>query len=164
MNSLNSVLPEIRNSINYLTNDVTEGNVDKTLDIITTLLQRTAEPLFGKDTSTRVVYNNKSPPYYTDECENKRKYFFACLNSFRKYDSDENRHALIEARKQFKDMVRVCKKKYDINETRKIEQARLNNAKDYWDLLEGKPPAKCTNNIYLAPLNFTIIFYASVTQ
>ena len=44
-------------------------------------------------------------------------------------------------------MVRVCKKKYDINETRKIEQARLNNAKDYWALFKNKPPAKCTNNI-----------------
>ena len=44
-------------------------------------------------------------------------------------------------------MVRVCKKKYDINETGKIEQARLNDAKDYWALLKGKPPAKCTNNI-----------------
>ena len=44
-------------------------------------------------------------------------------------------------------MVRVCKRKYDINETRKIEQAILNNAKDHWALLKGKPPAKCTNNI-----------------
>ena len=80
---------------------MTEGNVDKTLDIITTLIQNTAEPLFGKDTSTRVVYNDKSPPYYTDKYENKHEHFFDCLNSFRKYNTDKNKHALIEARKQF---------------------------------------------------------------
>ena len=39
LTSLNNVLPEVRNSINYLTNDMTEGNVNKTLDIITTLIQ-----------------------------------------------------------------------------------------------------------------------------
>ena len=108
-NNLNIVIPDIRYSINYFANYLTHGNVDKTLEINKTLIQNTAEPLFGKDTSTRVVFNNKSPPYYTDVCENERKLFVYCLNSLTRYNTDENRYALIEARKQFKNMIRDVK-------------------------------------------------------
>ena len=40
-----------------------DENIDKTLDIllITTLIQNTAEPSFGKDTLTRVVYIKPYP-------------------------------------------------------------------------------------------------------
>ena len=147
VNCLGDIVPDIENVIQSLTDNLTEEKVDESLQTITNLMHGIAEPLFGKKCKTNVIHNVETPPYYTDECENKRKTFFDTLNVYRRDGSDINRRVMVDARRAFKDMARKCRREYDINETRKLTRAKLNNANEYWKLLKGKRAAAKTHDI-----------------
>ena len=87
---------------------------------------------------TVIYHNTPTPPYYTDECEYKRKIFLDALNVFRPDSSDINRHTMVNARSGFKHLTRKCRREHEANQTEKLRRAKLDSANDYWKILKGK--------------------------
>ena len=99
---------------------------------ITKLIKGVADPLFGKTFKTNANHNTPTPPYYTDECEYKRKIFLDALNVFRRDSSDTNGQTMVDARSGFKNLARKCRREHDANQTEKLRRAKLDNANDDW--------------------------------
>ncbi len=51
----------------------------------------------------------------------------------------------LRARSEYKSTIRKCKFKYDLEKTKKLENARFKNAKMYWNMLKESAGIKCTN-------------------
>ena len=113
---------------------------------ITKLIKVVADPLFGKTFKTNANHNTPTPPYYTGECEYKRKIFLDALNVFRRDSSDTNRQTMVNARSGFKNLARKCRREHDANQTEKLRRAKFDNSNDDWKLLKGK--SKITENTF----------------
>ena len=75
--------------------------------------------------------------WFNAECAEKRINFYRHLNIFRNNKTEENKRNFIDARTQFKTCIRKSKFEYDHNETKKLLDARFNNAKLYWKMLKN---------------------------
>ena len=53
------------------------------------------------------------------------------------YPSEENRQSIVESRSLYKTTIRKKKYAYDKNQTTKLENARLTNAKLYWKMVKN---------------------------
>ena len=136
--SLVNIMPDIETITQSLSTNLNKKQVDDTIIQITKLIKGVADPLFGKTFKTNADHNTPTPPYYTDECEYKRKIFLDALNVFRRDSSDTNRQTMVNARSGFKNLARKCRREHDANQTEKLRRAKLDNANDYWKLLKGK--------------------------
>ena len=79
----------------------------------------------------------KSQPWYDAECKAKQTEFYSQLNTFRTDSSSQNRVNMVRTRSQYKSLLRSKKIQYDDTQTKKLNQLKVNNAKEYWKLLKN---------------------------
>ena len=66
----------------------------------------------------------------------KRQDFYYCLNMYRDDRSDQNRINMVTARTLYKRALRKARFVFDSNETKRLNDLRFKNAKEYWKLLK----------------------------
>ena len=76
---------------------------------------------------------DSNQPWYNEDFKLKRNYFYKCLNNYRFNKQDEN---MVQARSEYKKVLRQSRYAYRKLETQKLEKARYENAKVYWKLLK----------------------------
>jgi hypothetical protein len=67
--------------------------------------------------------------FFDGECKNLKQNYYRCLNMFRNYSCDENRVAMVKARGEYKKLVRKKKFLYVKDQSKKLENERVLNAK-----------------------------------
>ena len=109
---------------------------------------------FGKKNNDFLNFDNNQP-WYNEDCKLKRNYFYNCLNNYRSNKQDENcRENMVQARSEYKKVLRQSRYAYRKLEIQKLEKARYKNAKDYWKLLKKV----CSSN---APKTLTSQHFAN---
>jgi hypothetical protein len=83
-----------------------------------------------------VTFVDNKLPWFSDDCESKRRVFFYQLNLYRLDNSDVNRVGMVTARTEFQKAARLARLQYDRRQTDDVLPARCLNAKAYWKLLE----------------------------
>ena len=84
-----------------------------------------ASPLFERkyEIDYSPSYENQNTnKWYTSECEEKRRSFYAFLNLYRNEKTDSNRKDMVSKRSGYKKCKRKARFDYDKNETQKISQ------------------------------------------
>ena len=67
------------------------------------------------------------------------------LRKFREAKTNENRINMVKARSEYKTVLRKCKYEYDKKQTDRFINAKLKNAKLYWNLLKSSAGVKPAN-------------------
>ena len=93
-----------------------------------------------------------------DECTCLKTDYYRKLNRYRLDGCDENRRSMVLARSLYKKTIRKKKFVFDKKKTKLLENARFNNAKDYWKMLKGSV-TQCSSN-RLSTDNFVQYFKA----
>jgi hypothetical protein len=140
LSSVSDKLSDLVEGIDISTDYNETENVDHVISEYTKVLRDVAEPLFKKTYTLKNCNNNESkqPPYYTDECKDKKIIFLEALNKFRKTRNVVDKLAMINARKGFKREVRKSRRIFNREKTENLLKARYKNAKLYWKLLKGR--------------------------
>ena len=100
------------------------------------------------------LHSESNRPWYNDDCKLKRNYFYSCLSNYRTNKQDDIcRENMVQARAEYKKVLRKSRYAYRKLETQKLEKARYENAKNYWKLLKKL----CSSN---APKNLTSQHFA----
>jgi hypothetical protein len=77
-------------------------------------------------------------PYFDGESKNLKQNYNRCLNMFRNYSCNKNKVAMVKARDEYKKQtVRKNKFLYDKDQSKKLENERIFNAKANWKMLRG---------------------------
>ena len=97
----------------------------------------------GNDNSS-FTYKNDAP-WFKDVCHDKRFYFYEMLNKYRENKTNNNRINMIQARSDYKNILRKARYEYDKQKTMRLENARFKNAKLYWNLLKESAGVKSSN-------------------
>ena len=124
---------------------VDKNKIDQNIEEFGLILEESCGKLFKKNHSIKdknYSSDNKFKPWYDLSCKEKQCYFYEMLHIFRNNKSNENRKKLTKARTDYKNIIRNKKREYDKYQTKKLEENRFKNAKDYWKLLKGS----CTPN------------------
>ncbi len=95
-----------------------------------------------------------------DECLERRRIFYVNLNVFRDDKSELNRYNMVTARSEYKTVLRRARLSYNIDQTTQLNNARLNNAKEYWNILRGTTNAEQQN----IPLSDFMFYFKAVNN
>ena len=132
----------VRSDLRNLTNELLSENVDinENLSSFQSTVETVCSPLFKRNLGKKNndFFNfDSNQPWYNEDCKLKRNYFYNCLNNYRLNKQDENcRENMVQARSEYKKVLRQSRYAYRKLETQKLEKARYKNAKDYWKLLK----------------------------
>lgn len=122
-----------------------EENLNANLMSFQKTVDNVCSPLFQKNVVNRNSENFISEcnhPWYNDDCKLKRNSFYDCLNNYRFNKQDAaSRESMVRSRSEYKKTLRHSRYEYRKSRTQKLENARYNNAKEYWKLLKGLCPS-----------------------
>lgn len=71
----------------------------------------------------------------TKECLDLRDDYFRSLNAFRANGTTESRDCMVTARSNYNTKIRKCKARYDLVQTRKLQENMKSNPKEFWKML-----------------------------
>lgn len=124
-----------------LTDDnISAEGINSSINLIVEGIELSSKPLFSKSCHTKQVevsFIDNKQPWFDDDCRIKRNEFYYCLNIFRFDKSDVNRVNMVSARSIYKKTLRQARYRYDCKQTKKLNDLRYKNAKDYWKLLKS---------------------------
>ena len=125
--------------------------IDEAVDLLVNTLEKYAasfrRDLFTQQCNTNTSSNDtqKSQPWYTDTCREKKAIFYEYLSQFRKDKNERNRLNMAKSRFVFKNTLRQARFEYNCHQTSKLKMLKYKNAKDYWRLLKGTFCGKTPN-------------------
>ena len=102
----------------------------------TRLVENIAEPFFKSSKGGNNLQKFKPNFVYNEECEYKKIVFLNLLNIYTDEKSDINRINMVRARASYKAGVRNFKLEQDKAKTKRLVDAKYENAKEYWKLLK----------------------------
>jgi len=117
-------------------------DINDSLHSFCNVLGEVTSPLFKKNSFNNNMHNDRSNnenkvPYFDNECKQLKKSYYVCLNCYRNNAHNYTRIAMVHAISEYKRTLRKRKFIYDRNETKRLETARLSNAKEHWKMLKG---------------------------
>lgn len=134
---------------NHLRNELESVSNPEEIDICLTNFNNAfngvCDPFFRQDIHRKSDKNKaKDKRWYDNECKQKQHEFYKDLNIYRNNKIAENRINMVRSRAEYKTLLRHKKFNFDKKQTKKLEQLRYKNAKEYWKLLKsmGTPPKK----------------------
>ena len=107
---------------------------------LNTIVEGIESPLFSRTCRTKkseCIFNDNNLPWFVDDCRIKRQEFYYCLNLNREDRTDLNRINMITAHAIFKSALRKARFLFDSEQTKKLNDLRYKNAKEYWKLLRN---------------------------
>ena len=114
-------------------------NIDENVSNFVNLMENVCDPLFVKkfkspENGFSHQNSTKSPnnPWFDAECQILRDRFYTKLNIYRENKSDVNAKNMINARSNFKNLIRKKRYIYDNAKTDKLISTKYQNAKAYW--------------------------------
>ena len=121
----------------------TAQGIESAVDQFVKTIEHVANPLFRKRSCTNQCThefndNNRFPEWMCDLCKAARVEFHTQLNNHRAFKTEESRKCMVVARNNYCKHTRNCRLQFDRQETQKLLQSRLTNAKEYWRMLRGK--------------------------
>ncbi|MES9880123.1 MAG: reverse transcriptase family protein, partial [Sedimenticola sp.] len=124
-------------------------DIDDTVDRFNNLLNDVCTPLFKKSIKVNPSDNKSYSKKYTldENSETAKEIFFNNLNKYRQDETPYNRTQLVKSRSDYKQCLRKCKYEQAKSQTTKLLQARLKNAKQYWQLLKETAGMPKSNTI-----------------
>ena len=118
-------------------------DIDENINTFLNLMEKACDPLFAKilnvptGVSTYLMLANKQPrPWFDEECQTLRERFYRALNNYRECKNNINERNIINARSNFKKIIRKKCYNYDKSKTEKLISTKCENAKAYWRLLK----------------------------
>ena len=139
-----SVSSDLRKlKIDLLTENV---DINENVGLFHDTVETICAPLFKKNISSKnnndflVVESNQ--PWYNEDCKFKRNVFYKSLSVYRaNKQNDVCRENMVQARSEYKKVLRKSRYDFRKTETQKLEKARYENAKNYWKLLKNLCPS-----------------------
>ena len=101
-----------------------------------------------KDVEPRKRYHDHKP-WYTNECEVKRKEYFKFKNRYRNLRTHENEVKMVTACKQYKIQIKKAFREHQNSIIKKIRCLKSSDPKQYWKLLFEKEDKTRQNNVAL---------------
>ena len=135
---------EIESKLNVLSENLEEihcdSQVEENIKHFSELLDSICSPFFKVSLCTDNLRNQTDKvdqPWFDDECRAARDAFLVSLNKYRDSSTDENKILMCQKRSYYKRLIR--RKRYEMrnSNTKKLLEARINNAREYWKLLKG---------------------------
>lgn len=135
---------DFRNSLNNLSivleNSMSNHDIDENLTHFVQLLDDICSPLF-KHNLRQFNFNDNvkqesSQKWFDEECRTKRNIFYTNLNIYRNEKSTINRTNMSKARSNYKKVLRLKRHEFRKQNTNKLLNMRLQNAKEYWKMLK----------------------------
>ena len=163
LNSLQSddLCTEMENLSSRINMSSTFNDMDENLSDLYSYVENVYDPLFKKNVSSHKSDNGmqskQKQPWYDDECKMFQSDFYKYLNCYRKDKFDDNRENMVRARSKYKSLIRSKKYNYEQQQTRKLENLRSKNAKEYWKLLKSMC-VKTTTDCKISTDNFARYF------
>ena len=145
--ALNS--PEVLSNFEDMMNIINEpilGNdsVERTVGACVSAIRTATDPLFLRKAKHRDGQapcpdaNHSGPPWADCEWRQSKKDFFRKRDKYSKSQSEHNRVNMVNARSYYKRLSNRNIKNYQNSQTKRLIQARFNNVKLYWKLLDNK--------------------------
>jgi hypothetical protein len=145
----NECQQSLQKSLDLLTSEDTpdQGIINDAVSCFNDAIYQAADPYFAnyRYTNRTITFVDNKLPWFSDDCESKRRVFFYQQNLFRLDNSDVNRVGMVTARKEFRKAARLARLQYDRRQTDDLLRARCQNAKAYWKLLKGCTKAPTCN-------------------
>lgn len=106
----------------HLTQALSPQDIDQNIDKFANLMSKICDPLFAKHVGSSVYKSvpeerTKNQPWFDDECLQFRNDFYTALNIFRNEKKMSNQRKLVDARANFKRVIR--QKRYNYNRENK---------------------------------------------
>ena len=157
-----SFITKLNQLSDHLSNASDQSAIDENVNSFNNLLDTVCGPLFKKEishhansvfTSDVSAHSKSDNKWFNEDCRDARLELYRCLNLFRNDKSEINCKNMTRARSIFKSNVRKAKFTYAKQQTRKLENMRFKNAKEYWKLLKNawgqrKASGVSANNFY----------------
>ena len=118
-------------------------DIDENVSCFLEVMGNVCDPLFAKklkahDSGAAQQNYTKSSnnPWFDEECQIYRERFYTKLSIYRENKSDVNTKNMVNARSNFKTLIRKKRYMYDKAKTEKLISTKYHNAKAYWRLLK----------------------------
>ena len=107
--------------------------------LCTDAIRKAAGPLFfrKKNVNSRDISSN-GPVWADGNYTTAKKYFYRCNDRYKKHPSDENRKSMVQVHNAFKSASSACRRTYERTQSSTLQNARVNNLKQYWKMLSGQ--------------------------
>ena len=139
VSGLNFHKEELLNLQSHLREANTGNEIDENIRYFSNLMGKVCDPLFAKTIRTDKLNNynkTKLQPWFDADCKSKREIFYGELNNYRVNKSTQNQRKLVEARTNFKRIIRRKRFEYDKSKTDKLVVSQHKNVKEYWRMLK----------------------------
>ena len=154
----------MRDLSSHLSQVTNFDQIDENLTNFTLLMEKVCDPLFSRKVHSTPDFENidtdKSPnqPWFDDDCRRFRKLFYSTLNFYRVDKSHDNRTRLVNARSEYKKLLRQKRYNYMKEKTCKLLVSKSKNVKEYWKLL--KQASNLNNKCSINAKRFSEYFQA----
>ena len=118
-------------------------DIDENINTFLNLMEKACDPLFAKnlnvptgESTSLLLANKQQRPWFDEECQILREPFYRALNNYRECKNNINERNMINARSNFKKIIRKKRYNYDKSKTEKLISTKCENAKAYWRLLK----------------------------
>ena len=125
----------------HLAQAVLPQDIEQSIDKFANLMSKICDPLFPKyvgspGNKSIPEERTKKQPWFDDECLKFRNDFYTALNVFRSEKNLSNQKKLVDARANFKRVIRQKRYNYNREKTNNLISLKYKNAKQYWKLLK----------------------------
>ena len=124
-----------------------ESDIDLNLNNFYGIIDDVCTPVFKKrlkNNTSHTQTHAKKQSWFDSECEAQQNQFYKTLRDYRREKSELNRQNMVKNRSAYKTLIRSKRFQYDKNQTKRLEEARVKNAKEYWKLLKGLSTKKAS--------------------
>ena len=118
-------------------------DIDKNINNFLKVMEKVCDPIFAKNIKVPIErpknFNStdrKNQPWFDEECQTLRNRFYRELNKYRGDKNDITETQMINARSNFKNIIRKKRYAYEKSKTEKFIASKYENAKAYWRLLK----------------------------
>ena len=146
--SFSSKLQEMCEVINQ--NILNESQVHKAISLFSEAIHDAADPLFLKRKNNNLTEHSdpikdKYPCWATNEWIDAKSNFRRHCDIYHRNPSEENESLMIESRRLYKNLSWQCRRNFDLDQTKKLYNARLKNAKEYWKMIKSVKRKETSN-------------------
>ena len=114
-----------------------ENTVNQAVTLLVDALRNAADPLFLKSMNTLKSTGCQGRQMQDPGVQAMKKLFYKANDRDRAHPGDSNREIMLTARSEYKSAAWKSKHKYEVAQTSKLLNAKLNNVKMYWKLLSS---------------------------
>ena len=166
MSDINSILVEFPDNANIDNINQTQYKINELVSKVGNLLKTTAVKIGMRvNKNSNRTRRRKQPhkTWYNTECEHLRKYMIKCKNKYKQQKSDDDLQELRSASRRYKRQINSSFRQYHKTLAKKLRLLKSNNAKEYWQIINGTNHKETTQKLSIDVLkdHFKKLNYAN---